>query len=321
MHSTVRDILLWQQNFADMKVGTPALLAEMQTPAVLTSGNRSPYGFGLAIGEYHGLRTIEHGGGDRGIATNARRYPDQGLAIAVLCNLDTIPAAMLTQRIADIYLADVLPTPTEENAVAAMRKALLSADELTAKAGLYREPSSDGAVRMSVRNGTLVVHSYYGDDSDVELTPVNANKFLYPGTTTAIEFVPAAAGRVQEWHVTNEGRHLETVQLSLFVPSTLDLQSSAGEYRSPEIDVTYTVARRDSGLVVQPPGRADISLLPVSKDVFAGNTVGTVKFLRDARGAISAFTVNRYNAQGVRFDRVKPAGSPANGADVRNSRQ
>jgi len=284
------------------------LLDRLQSIDRGVSGDQSrSYGFGLVIGEYRSLRTIEHGGGDRGIATNAVRYPDQGLAIAVLCNLDTIPAATLTQRIAEVYLSDVFPAPAEENAVAEMRKASPSADELTSKAGLYREPSSDGVVRISVRNGTLVVHSYYGDDTDIELTPVNANKFLFPGTTTAIEFAPAAAGRVQEWHVTNERRQLETLQLSSFVPSTMDLQSFAGEYRSPEIDATYTVAARDSSLVVQSPGRADIPLLPVFKDLFAGNSVGAVKFLRDARGAVTGFTVNRYNARGIRFDLVKPA--------------
>ena len=40
----------------------------------------------------------------------------------------------------------------------------------------------------------------------------------------------------------------------------------------------------------------------------AGDSVGTVKFLRDARGAVSGFTVNRDKARGIRFDRVKPAG-------------
>ncbi|PYQ73411.1 MAG: hypothetical protein DMG04_13860 [Acidobacteria bacterium] len=93
-----------------------------------------------------------------------------------------------------------------------------------------------------------------------------------------------------------------------FEPSTMDLRSSVGEYRSLEIDVTYTVALEGSGLAVRPPGGAHIVLQPVAKDVFAGDSVGTVKFLRDARGAVSGFTVNRDKARGIRFDRVKPAG-------------
>jgi hypothetical protein len=60
--------------------------------------------------------------------------------------------------------------------------------------------------------------------------------------------------------------------------------------------------------VIQPPGRADIPLQPLAKDTFAGSSVGIVKFFRDARGAVTGFTVNRDAARGVRFDRVNQAG-------------
>ena len=50
----------------------------------------SPYGFGLEIGDDHGLRTVGHGGGDPGFAAYVIRYPDRALAVAVLCNLDNI---------------------------------------------------------------------------------------------------------------------------------------------------------------------------------------------------------------------------------------
>ena len=36
--------------------------------------------------------------------------------------------------------------------------------------------------------------------------------------------------------------------------------------------------------------------------------MGTVRFSRDARGSITAFTLNRRNARGVRFERLKQAG-------------
>jgi hypothetical protein len=39
------------------------------------------------------------------------RYPDQGLAIAVLCNLDDIDPAALSRSIADVFLGDAFPEP------------------------------------------------------------------------------------------------------------------------------------------------------------------------------------------------------------------
>jgi len=309
VYSTIGDLLQWEQNFADVRVGTLALVAAMETPTVLTSGQTSQYGFGLAIGQYRGARTVEHAGADSGISSNLVRYPEQGLALAVLCNLDNVDVGGIANGIADIYLADVLKGSPAIGSTAPTPHVTLSAGELEGKTGQYLNASSERLVRVSVRNRALVLRSFYTDDTDVELTPVNANRFVIPGAT--LEFEPATSRRPQEWHVLNkEGRQIAELQLNTFVPSPEDLQSSAGDYRSAELDVTYTIATRDASLVVQAAGREDIALHPVLRDVFAGDSVGTVRFTRDARGTVTGFTVNRANARGVRFNRIKPAASP-----------
>jgi CubicO group peptidase (beta-lactamase class C family) len=306
LHSTIGDLLRWQQNFADVRVGTPALVAAMQTPTVLTSGQTSQYGFGLAIGQYRGVRTIEHAGADSGISSNVVRYPEQGLALAVLCNLDNVDVGAIANGVADVYLADVLKQAPANDSTAPTPHMTLSAGELASKTGLYLNASSERLVRVSVRNGALVVRSFYTDDMDVELTPVNANRFVIPGAT--LEFAAATGGRPQECHLLNtEGKQIAEFQLNTFVPSPVDLQSSAGDYRSAELDVSYTVTTGDGSLVVLSAGRGEIALYPVFKDVFAGDSVGTVRFTRDARGTVTGFTVNRANARGVRFDRITRA--------------
>jgi hypothetical protein len=85
----------------------------------------------------------------------------------------------------------------------------------------------------------------------------------------------------------------------------MQLRAFAGEYTSAEVEGTYTLAARDSGLVIQIPGRADIALRPVVPDGFAGAIVGVVKFSREAGGAVTGFTVNASGARGLRFDRMK----------------
>ena len=241
---------------------TSQTFVSMQAQTVLTSGRTSAYGFGLAIRQYRGLRTIEHAGSDRGIATNAVRYPDQQLAVVVLCNLDTIDVNSLTRAMTDIHLADTLAARSPSSSAPPSRLVSLSDDELANRAGLYRSSSNtDRAIRISVRNGTVIARSFYGDDTDVESTPVSANRFRLPGSTNALEFVPATAVRPHEWHIVdNAGKQLDVLELVTSEPSTMDLRSSVGEYRSLEIDVTYTVALEGSGLAVRPPGRAHIVL-------------------------------------------------------------
>ena len=105
---------------------------------------------GFGIGTYRGARTLRTTGGDFGAATELVLYPDQKLAVAVLCNMDsavmgglaTVNATDLTNGVADVFFDDVLE-PRRRGASAPSASAppppvSLSADELASKTGLYR---------------------------------------------------------------------------------------------------------------------------------------------------------------------------------------
>ena len=99
-----------------------------------------------------------------------------------------------------------------------------------------------------------------GEDNSVELTAVSENRFVITGTAVVVDFVPASAGRPQEIHVTGEGpKPVVSQQVTAFAPSRTELRAFVGQYASPELAVTYTLASRDSGLVIEIPGRADIT--------------------------------------------------------------
>jgi len=308
----VGDLLLWEQNFAAVRVGDRALITEMQTPAIPTGWSEtSSYGFGLEIAKYRGLRTIGHGGGDRGIASYVVRYPEQEFAVALLCNLDNIGengnATRLTQQVADIFLSDVLTTPSSSSAIATPARVPLSTEQLAGKVGLYRDTTNDSVGRVFVRNGKLMASAGAGEDPSVELTPVGANRFVVSGTPISVEFVPAAPGRPQEIHVSGAGpkQMVQQQVTTSFAPSSTELRALEGEYSSTEVEGTYTLAPRKAGLVMQIPGRADINLQPVFTNAFSGEIVGIVKFSRDADGVITGFTANSDGARGLRFDRIK----------------
>ena len=235
LFTTVTDLLLWEQNFADVRVGDRALVAEMQTPVALPGGDKSPYGLGLEVGQDHGLQTVGHGGGDQGVAAYVIRYPDRGLAVAVLCNLDNVGFGVgaLTRNVAAAYLPDVAPTPPAPAATAARPKASLSIEELQKKVGLYHDAVSENFGRIFVRDGKLMVSLGAGPPGDgFELTPVDATHFVLLGTPVAVEFVPARAGRPQEIHVTGDGPKPSVSELvtEKFKPSSAELGAFAGDY-------------------------------------------------------------------------------------------
>ena len=80
---SVRALLLWANNFSDVRIGTPALRWGMQTANVLTGGQITQAGMGIGI--YRRARTLRTSGGDVGTATELVLYPDQKVAIVALC--------------------------------------------------------------------------------------------------------------------------------------------------------------------------------------------------------------------------------------------
>ena len=324
MMSSARDLLLWANNFADVRVGTPTLLASMHTAAVLTGGQTTQSGMGFGIGTYRGSRALRTSGGDVGVATEVVIFPDQKAAIAVLCNMDsvvmgglaTVNPDDLTNGVADVFLDEALEpraAPStgapQSTSAASPAPVTLSADELAGKTGLYRLPPDENhIVSMSIRDGRFGVWDYYGDNYHLLMTPISANRFTLPGAT--LEFSPAEAGRARAWHIVDGGgqRLLELPSVTFGVPKAA-LSAFAGAYRSDELDVIYTVSMRDSSLVLQ-----SSTLYPVSKDAFVGDYMGVVRFFRDQRGLVSGFTLNRQAARGVRFERVLTSGASSAGS-------
>jgi CubicO group peptidase (beta-lactamase class C family) len=298
LYTTPGDLLLWAQNFEDVRVGTPEIVAAMQKPAVLTNGKTTGYGFGLFVGKYRGLRTVEHSGGDRGISSNLVRYPDQKLSIALLCNSEEINPIILTHKLTDLYLGDVLGAPSGSASLAAAG-VTLKESELAERVGSYHVTSEPGLadLQVSVRDGKLIGHSFYDDGVDFDLTP------------STFEFVPASPGHPREWHVTGEFGSLRGAlqQQAPFRPAAADLRAFVGDYRSAEILASYDIVLRDSDLAIQPPGGAEVRLRPLGQDTFASDGFGVLRFLRGTRGDVEGFSMNRSNLRGLRFDRFRPA--------------
>jgi CubicO group peptidase (beta-lactamase class C family) len=304
--TTVHDLLRWERNFTDPRVGTTASVSAMQKPMVLTGGAPTMYGFGLELGRYRSLSTVGHSGSGPGVATYVVRYPDQQLVVAVLCNTDDADVQGLASRVADLYLPDTSSHPSSGDAAEPVRPIALSVEQLEARAGLYRDAATNAFVRLFVRDGRLFGNAHPGGDAEVfPLTPVSPTRFVLPTTPIEIEVAPAS-GRVQEMRVTGLRARPFTLQkvTTPFAPSTADLAAFAGTYRSPELDVTYELAVKGSSLVIHAPGRSDIEIEPVYPNAFQGSGVEIVEFHRGAAGTVTGFTVYAWSARGLRFERV-----------------
>ena len=87
--SSVHDMLTWLQAFHERRVVSDDSYRQMTTPGTLNNGEALGYGFGLAVGDFEDHPVISHGGGINGFTTHSSYYPDDDIAIVVLCNTPT----------------------------------------------------------------------------------------------------------------------------------------------------------------------------------------------------------------------------------------
>jgi CubicO group peptidase (beta-lactamase class C family) len=105
VNTTVLDLAKWDANFYTGTVGGKALVAAMTTPGTDASGRQLPYGGGLFLDRYHGLRRVRHPGSWRGWCAELMRLPERRLSVITLCNVDDADPTALAEEMAETALA------------------------------------------------------------------------------------------------------------------------------------------------------------------------------------------------------------------------
>ena len=109
--TTVGDLLRFSHNLDTGELGGPRFVEEMQRQGVLNSGTTIAYASGLFVGEYKGIREVQHSGSTAAYRGFLTRFPDQGLAVAVMCNASNGNPGGLAHQVADLYLGDAIREP------------------------------------------------------------------------------------------------------------------------------------------------------------------------------------------------------------------
>jgi CubicO group peptidase (beta-lactamase class C family) len=296
LFTTVGDLLKWEENFAEAKVGGPALIAKMITPGRLDDGDSITYARGVVVDKYRGVGTAGLSGADAGSRADVVRFPDQGLSVAALCNLANINPSQLTRRVAEVYLGDQM---TREKPSTASSAVAIAAGQLERYAGSYWNPRNEAILRFELRGDTLVV----GGGAGVPLTPVGADRFVGPGTQE-FQFIDQPNG-ARQLRIIVEGQPPRMLdRLAPFTPSVKELASYAGRFYSGEITTAYDLVVRGDTLVARSRRGAEYPLRPVAADIFQSSDIGTVRFVRDGK-KVDALLVTTGRLRRLRFERTK----------------
>ena len=294
LFTTVGDLLKWNANLTAPVVGDEGMWREMLASAVLAGGDTTGYGLGIATEQYRGARLLGHGGADAGYRTYLGRFPEHGLAVAVLCNAAQANPAALARSVADVLLGDRLAPAPEQPAA----RVTLAPEELSALAGVYVHPVTGAPFFITRRGDTLVA----GRTTGPALVPLGERRFRVAGAPMELEFTPDG-GLVQTTLAWPPRTPVTLRRRERAQPSRAELEAYAGTYYSEELGATYTVAATDSTLVLRTRWGTERTVRPAYGDTFSGDYMLT--FTRARGGRVDGMRMSSGRVRGVRFERVR----------------
>src|SRR5229473_111794 len=100
VHTSVEDLLKWDENFYSPRIGGKEFLGEIQERGKLNDGKVLDYAKGLRLQDYRGLHTVSHGGAWGGYRAELLRFPEQHFSVACLCNVGDAGPTRRAQQVA-----------------------------------------------------------------------------------------------------------------------------------------------------------------------------------------------------------------------------
>jgi CubicO group peptidase (beta-lactamase class C family) len=193
LKSTTRDLLRYLEIYRTggeshgRRVLSTAGIEKMTMPhQPIPSGGA--YGYGLRIDEAPGgLKAVEHGGGNKGVATQVVVVPERGLSAVALTNLANAPASKLAFGAINAYLGVAPETPWASYPEFAVKPGTLGRF-----VGTYQgQPGT--AAQVSTRDNVLFVDL---GDGPKRAHPYAERCFIVEESGEVLAFLEDAAGTV-----------------------------------------------------------------------------------------------------------------------------
>jgi hypothetical protein len=284
--TTIGDLLKWNENFTSPIVGDASFVAEQQQVGKFSDGRPHGYGLGLFVGTHQGLREVYHSGSTAEYSAFLTRFPDRRVSVAVLCNATSAQATQYAHAVADLFLGERLkgsdPVATDT----------LTGADIDRIGGLYRSDDTGLPVTIAREKDGLRADR-------VTLLPQSALRFLTPGRQVW-EADAHGLRRTDEF-----GTVEEFARVVAAAPTAPALGAYAGRYESADAETVLTASVDNGKLVLKRRPDTTIALTPIYADVFGAGGLGTVIFLRDARGRPTELSVRQDRVWDLRFIRSR----------------
>ena len=295
VYTTLEDLLLWDNNFYDKKVGGQALYDRQHERGILTNGDTIEYAGGLFIQENEGQRVVQHTGSWGGFRAVFYRLPDLKKTLVVLANTPDFLNAPQFFGLVNLMIPKTTKKPKTKEIADPIIPTKIPMRQLQKYTGLFAVKGQPQLrLQSTLENDTIVITQLW-DKLSYQLIPTTNNAF-YRKDFTIVRYIfdkktgtPVIHERLEVWQT-------EKVEANELVPN---LAEFTGEYHSPEVGAAYTIQIENDQLIVFRNKEKIKTLNPVSKDVFRNHAQG-YQFTR-TNGKITGFLMQDRRVRNLQF--------------------
>ncbi|MHB1327075.1 MAG: serine hydrolase domain-containing protein [Gemmatimonadales bacterium] len=296
VQSSVVELARWDGNFADPKVGGPALLEGLTEVGSLNDGTAHTYARGLRVDKYRGLERVSHGGSWGGYRAMYARFPEYRTGVAITCNVSSANTSQLLDAVTDAVLREALAPRQADSASAGAQEAVLGA-AASRYLGSYYSSQHESVLTLALRNDTLVASTNGGPG-----TPVRGTGPSRLAVRNSTLLVPEDAHPAPQLRLTTgEDDRGAYDRVPTTAVGAAQLAGYAGTYRSPELATTWVLSVEGDSLVSKPRGLGALTFAPAFVDAFTSRG-NLVRFTRSG-GRVDGFDVSAGRMLRIRFER------------------
>ena len=304
IHTTPGDVAKWMRNFKTGELGGPAVIKEMTTSFVLTSGSPSNYGYGVFLDTNRGLKRWQHGGNDVAHSSTFVYYPDLDAGYVVFSNYQGVPGG-IANVVAEAFFGEHMTAPAQR--ATANATSTSGVDVPAATLGRYA-----GKYEMTTLGGLLLTVELQGAQLRLQLPgqpalplrPTSMTAFEVVGAPAQMTFNTVANGAVEGITFQQDGAQHPGKRV-VEKATVVDLTSFAGRYFSEELETFYDLSVEGGQLVIRHRRFGPVALTHTNGDSFSATLpVSQVVFQRDAQGNLTGFEAGNGRARGIIFRKV-----------------
>ncbi len=310
MYTCIEDLVTWEQNFKNPKVGRTDTWQKLNQQIQLKNGSMAETSRGaLTYGQQfrhpeRGIDKIYQMGDVMGYVSSVFKFPEQDYTVVVLNNGIGYNGHLAMQSL-NVFMKNEYTLP-ENVGLEQIDEKQLSNKKLASYEGYYWDESDNYSRRIYLKNDTLrYQRENYGSES--LLVPLGANKFqmLHGGDENIwIEFKKEGKQQVLHGHINDFEYSLKSYDKQSYSPK--ELEQYKGTYMSEELGIVFKIVVKGDQLVATSLHHDDMVYHTTKRDFFWSHDwyFGGIHFDRDTNQNITGFRLSQEVTKNLVFKKV-----------------